>query len=57
MPAGNMNLFGHFAAAYAGQGQKVVLQTDNDRSLTFDDIDRLSACIAEYLAELGVSSR
>ena len=48
------NLFTHFRDGFAGKEDKTLLITGRESSLTFADVDRQSARIAEYLCELGV---
>lgn len=50
----NSNLFSHFAAAFVGNEEHVLLETEDDHRYTFADIDSESARIAAFLTRLGV---
>lgn len=53
MSAQDFNLFTHFHPHFARQPDKELLCTAADQSLTYKDIDRRSAQMARYLADLG----
>jgi malonyl-CoA/methylmalonyl-CoA synthetase len=48
------NLFAHFALQFASQAGKDLLETSDGRCLTYADVNRLSAQMAEALTDVGV---
>jgi len=48
------NLFAHFAAQFEARASKELLATADGRSYSYQDIDRESARLANFLAELGI---
>jgi malonyl-CoA/methylmalonyl-CoA synthetase len=53
LPAQNENLFSYFEARFREFGGKELLRTDDDRSLTYDDVDGISAQMASALRNSG----
>ena len=54
MPDQDCNLYTHFRKQFAAYAHKELLSTESDQSYTFDDIDRESARLANFLSRLGV---
>ena len=54
MPMRNHNLFAHFQAQFSARGDDELLTTGDGRKLSYADINRCSARIAEHLTDLGV---
>ncbi|MEM7277350.1 MAG: malonyl-CoA synthase [Pseudomonadota bacterium] len=54
MPAKNHNLYAHFSSAFANNCNKVLMTTADEQEISFTDVDRLSAQIANYLSKIGI---
>ncbi len=54
MPDQNYNLYAHFCKAFANKKNKTLLTTADEQNISFADIDRQSAQIANYLCDIGV---
>ena len=51
----DFNLYTHFARQFDAHREKELLCTEQDRSWSYDDVDRRSAQLATFLGELGVA--
>lgn len=51
----DFNLYAHFCASFAGNENKSLLATADGHEMTFADVDRRSAQIANFFVEAGVN--